>query len=88
MDQRQRLRDLAVSESGFVFDPYGGQTYSLNAPGRLILEALRRGDDVAAIEAALRQAFEVGPEADVSRDVREYLLQLREQGWLAPGAEP
>lgn len=88
MDQRQRLRDLAVSESGFVFDPYGGQTYSLNAPGRLILEALRRGDDVPAIEAALRAAFEVDADADVARDVREYLLQLREQGWLTPGTEP
>ena len=87
MDQRQRLRDLAVSESGFVFDPYGGQTYSLNAPGRAILDALRRGDDVPAIEAALRATFEVEPETDVARDVREYLLQLREQGWLGPGSE-
>jgi len=88
MDQRQRLRDLAVSESGFVFDPYGGQTYSLNAPGRAILEALRRGADAAAIEAALRESFEVDAGTDVARDVREYLLQLREQGWLAPGTEP
>jgi PqqD family protein of HPr-rel-A system len=76
-----------VSESGFVFDPYGGQTYSLNAPGRAILEALRRGDDVPAIVAALRVDFDVEPEADVARDVREYLLQLREQGWLTPGTE-
>jgi hypothetical protein len=71
-----------VSESGFVFDPYGGQTYSLNATGRLILEALRRGDAEPAIEALLRAAFEVGAEADLARDVREYLLQVREQGWL------
>jgi PqqD family protein of HPr-rel-A system len=87
VEQRQRLRDLAVSESGFVFDPYGGQTYSLNAPGRAILVALRRGDDAAAIEAALREAFAVEPGTDVARDVREYLLQLREQGWLSPGNE-
>jgi PqqD family protein of HPr-rel-A system len=88
MDQRHRLRDLAVSESGFVFDPYGGQTYSLNAPGRVILEALRRGDDVPAIEAALREAFQVEPGTDVARDVREYLLRLREHGWLPQGTEP
>lgn len=88
MDARQRFRDLAVSESGFVFDPYGGQTYSVNAPGRVILEALRRGEDVAGIEAALRAAFEVEPAADLGRDVREYLLQLREQGWLGEGEAP
>lgn len=88
MDPRHRLRDLAVSESGFVFDPYGGQTYSLNETGRAILEALRRGDSVEAIEAALREAFEVEPGTDVARDVREYLLQVREQGWLPSGTEP
>lgn len=88
MDARHRLRDLAVSESGFVFDPYGGQTYSLNETGRVILEALRRGDSVEAVEAALRAAFEVEPGTDVARDVREYLLQMREQGWLKAGTEP
>ena len=88
MDRRHRLRDLAVSESGFVFDPYGGQTYSLNDTGRTILEALRRGDSVEAVEAALRAAFEVEPGTDVARDVREYLLQMREQGWLTAGTEP
>ena len=77
-----------MSESGFVFDPYGGQTYSLNAAGRTILEALRRGDDVAAIEAALRASFAMEPGTDVARDVREYVLQLREQGWLPQGTEP
>lgn len=88
MDARPRLRDLAVSESGFVFDPYGGQTYSLNASGRIILEALRRGEAVEAVEAALRGAFEVDPGIDVARDVREFVLQVREQGWLTPGSEP
>jgi hypothetical protein len=88
MDARHRLRDLAVSESGFVFDPYGGQTYSLNETGRFILEALRRGDSPEAVEAALRAAFEVEPGTDVARDVREYLLQMREQGWLPAGTEP
>ena len=88
MDPRHRLKDLAVSESGFVFDPYGGQTYSLNASGRVVLEAVRRGDGVEAIEAALREAFQVEPGTDVARDVREYLLRIQEQGWLTPGSEP
>ncbi|MBK9517714.1 MAG: PqqD family protein [Anaeromyxobacter sp.] len=87
MDSRQRLRDLAVSESGFVFDPYGGQTYSLNLPGKVILEGLRRGSPQSEIEATLRDTFEVEPGADLARDVREFLLQVREQGWLPAGAE-
>jgi len=78
-----RLRDLAVSESGFVFDPHGGQTYSLNQTGKRILEELRRGTPPERIEAVLRESFEVEAGVEVARDVRDFLLQAREQGWLA-----
>ncbi len=82
MDAR-RLRDLAVSESGFVFDPHGGQTYSLNPTGKVILEELRRGTPPDRIEAVLRDAFAVEPGVEVARDVRDFMLLAREQGWLA-----
>jgi hypothetical protein len=82
MDGR-RLKDLAVSESGFVFDPHSGQTYSLNPTGKAILEELRRGTPPERIEAVLRDAFEVEPGIEVGRDVRDFMLQAREQGWLA-----
>jgi len=38
MSSVQKLKDLAVSDSGFVFDPYTGSTFSVNAAGRLILK--------------------------------------------------
>jgi hypothetical protein len=82
MDHR-RLKDLAVSESGFVFDPHGGQTYSLNATGKAILEELRRGTPPERIEQVIRDAFEVEPGVEVARDVRDFILLAREQGWLA-----
>jgi len=81
--EHRRLKDLAVSESGFVFDPHGGQTYSLNPTGKAILEELRRGTPPERIEAVLREAFEVEAGVEVARDVRDFLLQAREQGWLA-----
>ncbi len=84
MDEALRLRDLAVSESGFVFDPYSGQTYSLNVTGRVILEELRRGRTIDGIEAVLRDAFDVAAGVDVGRDVREFLRRVREQGWPVP----
>lgn len=82
MDGRERLRDLAVSDTGFVFDPYSGQSWTLNATGRLVLERLKAGDEPEAVEEALRAAFEVGPDEDPGRDVREFILQLRDQGIL------
>lgn len=81
-----RLRDLAVSESGFVFDPHGGQTYSLNLTGKVILEELRRGTPLERIEAVLRDAFQVEPGVEVARDLQDFLLQAREQGWLPAGS--
>lgn len=87
MDPLQRLRDLAVSESGFLFDPYSGQTYSLNPSGLLALEVVRRGEGAEAVAEALRAHFEVAEGQDLGRDVAEFLRALREQGWPAPGGE-
>lgn len=71
-----RIRDLAISGTGFVFDPHTGSTFSANETGLEILRALAEGLDRAAISARLRERFEVeGPE--VERDLSEFLLQLR-----------
>lgn len=87
MDPLQRIRDLALSDSGFVFDPYSGATFSLNATGRAALDALRRGASAAEIEQHLRDAFSVEEGADVARDVRDFLHAVRAQGWPAPGGD-
>lgn len=71
-----RIRDLAISGTGFVFDPHTGSTFSANETGLEILRALAEGLDRAAISARLRERFEVeAPE--VERDLSEFLLALR-----------
>lgn len=82
MDAQARLRDVAVSDSGFVFDPYTGLTFSVNATGKLILDKLREGLAPDVIEHALAAAFDTVPGDDLGRDVREFILQLREAGLL------
>lgn len=82
MDTRSRLRNLAISESGFLFDPYTGLTFSVNGTGRAILEALRDGHVVGALASALGRDFELSPDDDLDRDVREFVLSLRDQGIL------
>lgn len=75
-----RLRALAVSDAGFVFDPLTGHTYNLNASAVRVLAALKDGTAPDAIAAALADAFDVEPEADLARDVEEFISQLREHG--------
>lgn len=82
MDARRRLSDLAISESGFVFDPYTGASFTVNATGLRVLEALKAGvTGRDALVARLGEAFEVRGE-DVTRDVDEFVGLLRRYGLL------
>ena len=75
-----RLADLAVSDSGFVFDPTTGHTYTLNATALLALRALKDGEAPDQVARALGDAFELDGSEDLERDVQEFLTQLRTQG--------
>lgn len=77
-----RLRELAVSDTGFVFDPYSGFTFSVNSTGRFILAQLMTGLDVEAVVRRVREAFETQSSDDPARDVHEFVLMLRENGLL------
>ena len=76
-----RLSQLAISASGFVFDPRSGATFTVNDSGRTIIEGLRDGHGLDAIVASLDDAFACD-RADLKRDTLEYVRQLRDQGLL------
>jgi len=74
-----RIKDLAISDSGFVFDPFSGGTFTLNETGRAVLQALREGLTESQIVERLRSNFEcVTPK--VEEDVRDFLRTMAEYG--------
>jgi hypothetical protein len=73
------LKDLALSDTGFVFDPYSGATFTVYATGLCTLQAIKEGLGRAAIETRLRERFSVGG-ADPGRDLDEFLGLLRQHG--------
>lgn len=75
-----RLRDLAVSDSGFVFDPMTGYTFTVNPTGLFVLQGLKRGESIEAISQGIPEEFDLEGGEDVSRDVDEFLSRLREHG--------
>ena len=75
-----RLRELAVNQSGFAFDPSTGHTYNLNATGLAIMEMLKEGETLEQVVARLLESFEPDPESDIARDVQDFVRQLSEQG--------
>ena len=82
-----RLRQLAISDTGFVFDPFSGSTFTVNQTGLTILEGLRRGEDRPALVDRLRARFDVHGE-DLERDLDEFIHLLRQGGLLGEEGSP
>jgi PqqD family protein of HPr-rel-A system len=80
MSVASRLKDLALSETGFVFDPYSGSTFTVNATGLAILQAIRDGLDRVATSARLRERFELRGEENVESDVADFVQMLGQNG--------
>lgn len=86
MSKAKFLQELALSESGFVFDPRSGATFSVNPTGLLLLRALQSGTPREALAAALRGRCADTDEADVERDVEDFLRLLTHEGLLGEEA--
>ena len=82
MADRKLLQDLALSDTGFVFDPRSGATFTVNATGLLALKALRDGLDMPAIAKRLADEFEVRG-GDPRHDVDEFVQLLKQNGVLS-----
>jgi hypothetical protein len=81
MSSPLRLKDLAISETGFVFDPFSGGTFSLNPTGQFIVKALREGLSQDEVVARLRDQFD-GVTNKLEEDVQDFVRTLSEYGLL------
>ncbi|WP_297058831.1 PqqD family protein [Thermosulfurimonas sp.] len=79
-----KLRRLAISEEGFIFDPETGNSYTVNETGLFILEKLRQDLSPEEIARLLSQEYEVSPE-EARRDLEDFLEVLTRYGlWKEP----
>ena len=72
------LQRLAISESGFIFDPVSGHSFSVNETGMRIIRLMQQNQDIAAIMDTLQQEFQAQT-ATIERDLIEFISMLREQ---------
>jgi hypothetical protein len=70
------LKRLAISDSGFIFDPVTGESFTANLTALAILRLARNGESPRGLAEALTQEFEVEVE-DAERDLIEFAGQLR-----------
>ncbi len=55
----QIKRNIAVSETGFVFDPTSGESYSINNVGQEIMAMMKDGKTPREISAVMCQEYEI-----------------------------
>lgn len=73
------LKSLALSDTGFVFDPKTGNTYTLNDTALFAVKALRDGYSQEEVLKSMMEEFDVG-EDELERDLTDLLIQLTEFG--------
>ena len=56
-------KNIAISDSGFVFDAGTGDSYSLNPTGLESVQLIRSGKDFQQILAEISEKYEVDPES-------------------------
>ena len=71
-----RLRQLAINEEGFVFDPSTGESFTVNATGLAVLKGLQENESSHAIAQILQRDFDIVPE-EVEHDVMDFIAHLR-----------
>ena len=72
----KRLSDLAMSDSGFIFDPVTGNSYTSNITGIYIINRFKNGDDDVSIARGLSEEYDVTVE-NAEQDIIHLKEMLR-----------
>ncbi len=69
--------NLAVSDSGFIFNPSNGDSFSTNAVGADIIRLLKAGKSLADIKKEISVKYEVEPTV-FEKDYEDFISQLQD----------
>ena len=70
-------KNIATSESGFIFNPATGDSFAANPLAADIVARVREGVDVIAIKADILERYDVTP-GQLEKDWDDLLAQLRD----------
>jgi hypothetical protein len=70
-------RNIAISESGFLFDPTGGESYSLNELGLEIINLLREKRSNQEITSLITDKYDVEKD-DFEKYYYDFLGMLKQ----------
>ncbi|MDN3687747.1 HPr-rel-A system PqqD family peptide chaperone [Cyclobacterium jeungdonense] len=70
-------KNIAISESGFVFDPLSGESYSLNPLGLEIIHLIKNGQTYEELSEVLLAKYEVDQET-LDRYFYDFIATLKQ----------
>jgi len=76
--------NIAVSDSGFIFDPTSGDSYTLNEVGRIIFNCIREGLTGDEIFHKLSSEFEL-EKVTFERYFLDFTITLKQYNLLENG---
>ncbi|MDI6744789.1 MAG: PqqD family protein [Thermodesulfovibrionales bacterium] len=74
-----RLKGLAVSETGLIFDPSTGSIFTTNNTGAFLFTALKDGKDINEIKESIVNEYEVDDNT-AELDILDFINQLTNCG--------
>lgn len=70
------LQRLAINESGFVFDPVSGHSFTMNKSGIALLQLMIHDRKLPSIIKKLKETWDVDAK-HAERDLLEFVAELR-----------
>lgn len=74
-------KNIATSESGFIFNPGTGDSYSANPIAAEILQLLKEGTSVSVIKAKILERYDV-ESSQLEKDWDDFTNQLKDANIL------
>lgn len=69
-------KNLAISESGFLFMANTGETFTLNESGKKILTMFQDGGDVSDIILEITNTYDAEKNL-IEKDIYDFIIQLK-----------
>ncbi len=72
----KKLRNLAIAESGYIFDPASGHSYTANETAVFIINELKHEKNSEEIRVSLCEEYEID-ENSAENDIMRVIEQLQ-----------
>jgi hypothetical protein len=75
--------NIALSESGFIFNPNTGESFTLNPSGQILFGLIREGKEYSAIRKYFLENFET-EESIFEKDFEDFIHMMTSYQMMEP----